>query len=186
MSASARCPSTSTGSRFSSSATRWTSPFTSMSLVCGLGSRASCAYERRKRPRDPERVSIRFRPSWISSARGRSGTRDSMRLMLCAMDLIGVSELLISCDSTRTIRCQASCSCSRSARLRSAKTSSWCGLPSRLKVAAAQFEPSGLGTEWPIQQSRRFPFETRCSFKSPARVRAISLRSVPSAVRRRD
>ena len=56
---------------------------------------------------DPERVSIRLRPSWISSARGSSGTRDSMRLMLCAMDLIGVSELLISCDSTRTMRCQA-------------------------------------------------------------------------------
>ena len=46
------------------------------------------------------------------------------RLMLCAMDLIGVSELLISCDSTRTMRCQACCSCSRSARLRSANTRS--------------------------------------------------------------
>ena len=82
----------------------------------------------------PDRVSIRFRPSWISAARGMSGTREIIRLMLCAIDLIGVSELLISCDSTRTMRCQACCSCSRSARLRSAKTSSWCGLPSRRNV----------------------------------------------------
>ena len=37
----------------------------------------------------------------------------------------GVNELLISCDSTRTMRCQACCSSSRSARLWSAKTSSW-------------------------------------------------------------
>ena len=42
----------------------------------------------------------------------------------CAMDLIGVSELLISCERTRTMRCQAACSSSRSAWLRSASTTS--------------------------------------------------------------
>jgi hypothetical protein len=52
----------------------------------------------------PERASIRFRPFWISAARGTSGIREIIRLMLCAIDLIGVSELLISCDRTRTMR----------------------------------------------------------------------------------
>ena len=59
--------------------------------------------------------------------RQRSEAVESTALLtsvMGAIDLIGVSELLISCERTRTIRCQASCCSSRSARLRSANTSS--------------------------------------------------------------
>ena len=61
-------PTTSTGSRFSSSAIRCASGMIWIGRCCGFGSRASCAYARRKRPSAPDRVSIRFRPSWISAA----------------------------------------------------------------------------------------------------------------------
>src|SRR3954467_2879087 len=50
------------------------------------------------------------------------------------MDRMGASELLISWPSTRTSRCQACRSSSRSARRRSARTTSTCGFPPRRKL----------------------------------------------------
>ena len=47
---------------------------------------------------------------------------------------MGASELLISCPSTRMMRCHARRSSSRSALLRSDNTTSWCGWPFWRKV----------------------------------------------------
>ena len=75
---------------------------------CGFGNRASCAYARRKRPSAPDRSSMSESPCKTSSCRSNftagsapppepaPAARSMIRLIECAIDLIGVSELLIS------------------------------------------------------------------------------------------
>src|SRR2546427_1057481 len=61
-------------------------------------------------------------------------SRASIDSRLPAIDLIGASELLISWPMTRISRCHACRSSSRSGRVTSASTSSWCGTPPCLNV----------------------------------------------------
>ena len=57
---------------------------------------------------DSARVAITFKPLRASSRQsGGGGSRRSKLSRLPAIDLMGASELFISCPSTRTRRCQA-------------------------------------------------------------------------------
>ena len=70
------------------------------------------------------------RPRRMSSRQSAGGgSRSRIVARLPAMDLMGASELFNSCPSTRTRRCQACSSSSRSGWLRSEITSSSCGRP---------------------------------------------------------
>ena len=117
---------TRTGIRFSSAATRFTQSVTSSSRSCGGGSRASLVYALMKRISPSARRSMTARPASTSSG------AEPFRLL--EMLWMGASELLISCPSTRTRRCQARRSSSLSARLRSVSTRSWWGSPPILNV----------------------------------------------------
>jgi hypothetical protein len=77
-----------------------------------------------------------------------------MRRSECAIDLIGVSELLISCDSTRTMRCHAACSSSRSAWLKSATTRAVRPAVA-IEHGAPHFVPAAASAEGPIHQAPR-------------------------------
>ena len=102
-----------------------------------------------KRRSDSARAAITPRPRRMSSSpvrRGAARARAASR-RLPAIDLIGASELLISWPSTRTSRCQAWRSSSRSARLRSESTSSWCGRPPWRKRAAPHLPAAGAARE---------------------------------------
>src|SRR5437588_523109 len=83
-----------------------------------------------KRLRASARVPIRRSPCRTSSSQSTGrGWRESKLSRLPVTDMIGVSELLSSCPSTRTRRCQAWSSSSRRARLTSESTSNWWGRP---------------------------------------------------------
>ena len=75
------------------------------------------------------------------------------------MDLIGASELLISCPSTRTIRCQAERSSARSTRLRSESTRSWCGQAVLAEGAAPHLPAARAAGEGGVQGAGRFAVE---------------------------
>ena len=75
-----------------------------------------------------------------------SGSRLAMVSREPAMDLIGARELLSSCPSTRTRRCQACSSSSRSGRVRSVSTRRRCGKPpsrNELRLMPQRPEPPG-------------------------------------------
>ena len=78
---------------------------------------------------------MEFSPLRASSRQsGGGGSRRSNDSRLAASDLMGASELFISWPSTRTRRCHARRSSSRSVRLRSVSTSKSCGKPCSRKV----------------------------------------------------
>ena len=96
--------------------------------------------------------------SW-SSRRAGAASRASIDSRLPAIDLIGASELLISWPMTRIRRCHAWRSSSRSGRLTSASTSSWCGRPPcRNVVRRTSQRPGRRGTRRP-----------RCAASAPSR-----------------
>ncbi len=69
------------------------------------------------------------------------------------MDRIGVSELFSSCPSTRSSRCHACRSSSRSARLRSESTRSWCGSPPSRNVRPRDPPAADAARERPSARS---------------------------------
>ena len=75
------------------------------------------------------------------------GSRVIRRSRLCAIDLIGASELLISWPMTRMRRCQAWRSSSRSERLTSVSTSSSSGNPPCRKTFVANLPAPGAAGE---------------------------------------
>ena len=90
-----------------------------------------------------------------------SPARSIIRFRLCAIDLIGVSELLISCDSTRTMRCQARCSSSRSARLKSEKHDQLVRPTVAAEGRPPQLEPRRLIAERALDPAPLVAFEVR-------------------------
>ena len=77
---------------------------------------------------------------------GGGGSRSTIVARLPAIDLIGASELFISCPMTRIRRCHACRSSSRSGWLRSESTSSSCGRPpwrNRLRRISHRPTPPG-------------------------------------------
>ena len=103
------------------------------------------------RPSASERRSITAspgaRPPASRPARSLSGACSAC-CRLPAMDRMGASELLISWPSTRTSRCQAWRSSSRSARRRSVSTTSSCGSPPRRKALRRS-------SHWPCAAAKR-------------------------------
>ncbi len=118
-----------------------------------------------KRPSDSARRSMISRPRCKSSS--RSGAQlafgaDAALRSDPAIDWIGASELLISWPRTRTRRCQAWRSSSRSARCMSVTTTSWWLLPSRRKV---------------VRRSSHWPRTARQRAFDDARGRALDQRA---------
>ena len=141
------------GSRFT---TRCTRAASSTSRFCGGGSFVRRVYACRNRPSESARDAMEFNPLRASSRQsGGGGSRRRRDSKLAASDLIGASELFISWPSTRTNRCQARRSSSRSVRLRSVSTSRSCGRPSSrnvLRRTPQRPEPPGKlrvsGSSW--------------------------------------
>ena len=114
----------------STPAMRRTSAVTLTESRRGAGSFASRAYAVVKRLSESERAAITARPRRISSLQSAGiASRANIDSRLPAIDLIGARELLISWPMTRISRCHACRSSSRSGRLTSESTSSWCGRP---------------------------------------------------------
>ena len=100
-----------------------------------------------KRLSDSARVAMMFNPLRASSRQSAGGGSRRINVSrLPAIDLIGASELFISWPITRTSRCQALRSSSRSVRLRSVRTSSSCGRPrSRKELRRTPHRPEPPG-----------------------------------------
>ena len=180
-----RC--TVTGRRFSSSTMRAarSRPREAAAAAASAGARAA---RRRGGTGRARRTVLRSATAPAAPRRRRSerGARDRRcRLSECAIDLIGVSELLISCDRTRTMRCHAACSSSRSAWLRSVMTTSWCGPAFAIELRRAAFR-TGRGVRRTCDRSAAATRRTgtrRSRAPRPA-ARRLLVRTCRAAARR--
>ncbi len=110
-----------------------------------------------KRPSESARWPMMSRPRRRSSS--PSGVRGPCCTMLRsepANERIGVSELLISCESTRMRRCHASRSSACRVRLTSVSSTSWCGTAILAEGGAAEFPAGGTG---PLEHAGRLALE---------------------------